>query len=262
MMGAHVLRAGVQRYLIDLIENGYINCIATNGACVIHDWEFALIGKTTESVTKYIKDGRFGFWQETSQINDVVTEAAFEKMGLGESVGKAIFENNFPYQDISLYAACFRNQIPITVHVGIGYDITHQLPNCDGAAYGATSYIDFLRFTKALEDLDGGVAMVFGSSVMAPEVFLKALSMVRNVKRQEGKYIRHFATLVCDLYPVPDSYDVEPSKDTAAYYFRPWKTLLNRTVADGGKSFYVQGNHSETIPALWTAIQNATHSNR
>jgi len=138
--------------------------------------------------------------------------------------------------------------------VGIGYDIVHEFPNCDGAAYGATSYTDFLRFAKILESLEGGVVMNFGSAVMAPEIFLKALSMVRNVARQEGRQICHFTTLVCDLLNLPDNYHEEPSKDNPYYYFRPWKTMLVRTVADGGESFYVKGHHAESIPALWTAI--------
>jgi hypothetical protein len=254
MMGAHVLRSGVQRYLIDLMEKGYISCIAVNGAGAIHDFEFALIGATTESVAHYIKDGHFGLWQETGRINDIVSDAAKSGMGLGEAVGRVIEEERFPHREISVFAAGYRLGIPVTVHVGIGYDIVHEFPNCDGAAYGATSYTDFLRFAKILESLEGGVVMNFGSAVMAPEIFLKALSMVRNVARQEGRQICHFTTLVCDLLDLPDNYHKEPSKDNPYYYFRPWKTMLVRTVADGGESFYVKGRHAETVPALWTAI--------
>ena len=257
MMGAHVLRSGVQKFLIDMMKDGYISCIATNGACVIHDYEIALIGETTESVARYIKDGRFGFWEETGRINEIVNEAAQKGKGLGEAIGEAINNGNFPYHDISIFSSAYRLGVQTTVHVGIGYDITHQHPNCDGAAYGASSYTDFLRFTKVLEKLEGGVVMVFGSSVMAPEVFLKSLSMARNIARQEGRQIRDFTTMVCDLQPLPDDFRVEPSKDMPQYYFRPWKTLLVRTVQDGGKSYYVQGHHSETIPALWTAIKQA-----
>jgi len=254
MMGAHVLRAGVQRYLIDMMEKGYLSCIAMNGAGVIHDYEFALIGGTTESVTYYIKEGRFGLWQETSRINDIVSAAAKEKIGLGESVGRVIEEEEFPHRKISILAAGYRLNIPITVHVGIGYDIVHEHPNCDGAAYGATSYRDFLRFTKVLESLEGGVIMNFGSAVMAPEVYLKALAMVRNVTHQEGRSISKFTTLVCDLVNLPVNYHEEASRDNPAYYFRPWKTMLVRTVADGGESYYIQGRHEQTIPELWTAL--------
>jgi len=255
MMGAHVLRSGVQRYLIDLMQQGYISCIAMNGACAIHDFEFALIGQTTESVARYIQKGQFGLWRETGRINDIVHHAAQERMGLGEAVGRAIEEGDFQHKDISLFAAGYRLGILFTVHVGIGYDIVHQLPNCDGAAWGATSYIDFLRFAKALESLEGGVVMNFGSAVMAPEVFLKALAMVRNVARQEDKEIRRFTTLVCDLQELPDSFRHEAPKNSQGYYFRPWKTMLVRTVADGGESYYVQGRHAQTVPQLWTAIK-------
>ena len=255
MMGAHVLRVGVQRYLIDLMEQGYLTCIAMNGAGVIHDFELALIGATTESVSCYIRDGQFGLWQETGRVNDIVSAAARENLGLGEAVGRVIEHERFPHRDISILAAGYRLGIPTTVHVGIGYDITHELPNCDGAAYGAASYTDFLRFTNVLESLEGGVVMNFGSSVMAPEVYLKALAMVRNVARQNGRRISKFTSLVCDLARLPANFHQEPSRDDPSYYFRPWKTMLVRTVADGGESFYVQGNHAETIPQLWSAIR-------
>ena len=254
MMGAHVLRSGVQRYLIDLMERGYLSCMAMNGACVIHDYEFSLIGQTTESVSKYIKEGQFGLWKETGQINEIVNQAAKQNMGLGEAIGKAIWEQDFPHKEFSIFAAGYRLKVLQTVHVGIGYDITHEHPNCDGAAYGATSYTDFLRFAHLLESLAGGVVMNFGSAVMGPEVFLKALSMARNVAKKKGKAIAGFDTLVCDLKPLPASTDREADKTSPEYYFRPWKTMLVRTLGQGGKSHYVQGDHRETIPALWTAI--------
>ena len=255
MMGAHVIRSGVQRYLIDLMERGLLDCIATNGAGVIHDYELALIGATTESVARYIKDGRFGLWKETGRINDIVAAAAKGKKGLGEAVGEVIEIENFPHKAISVLAAAYRLDVPVTAHVGIGYDILHEHPNCDGAAYGACSYLDFLRFAGVLESLEGGVVMNFGSAVMGPEVYLKALAMVRNVAAQEGREIAHFATLVCDLAPLPCAHHQEPSRDDPLYYFRPWKTMLVRTVADGGESFFVQGHHRQTIPQLWTALQ-------
>lgn len=254
MMGAHVLRSGVQRYLIDLMEAGYISCVAMNGGCAIHDYELALIGQTTESVATYIREGQFGLWKETGQINTIVQKAAHGGFGLGEAIGRAINQGNFPHASISILAAGYRLAIPVTVHVGIGYDIVHEHPNCDGAAYGTTSYTDFLRFTKVLESLEGGVVMNFGSAVMAPEVYLKALSMVRNVARQENRDIRNFTTLVCDFYPLPRDFHKEAPKNSTGYYFRPWKTMLVRTVADREKSFYVQGPHAQTIPQLWTAI--------
>lgn len=254
MMGGHVIRAGVQKYLIDLMEKGFISCLAMNGAGMIHDFEFALIGSTTENVARYIQEGQFGLWKETGQINDYINQGYKKGLGMGEAVGKAIFEGDFPYKDISLLATGYQLKIPTTVHVGIGYDIVHEHSNCDGAATGATSYRDFLYFTKIVENLEGGVIMNFGSAVMAPEVFLKALGMARNVAHQHGKSIKHFATLVCDLHDLPDDFSKEPDKDDPAYYFRPWKTLLVRTVADGGESFYIKGKHEDTIPALWRVL--------
>ena len=254
MMGGHVIRAGVQKYLIDLMENGFISCLAMNGAGMIHDFEFARIGATTESVSRYIQEGQFGLWKETGQINDYINQGYKKEMGMGESVGQAIFKGDFPYKNISLLAAAYRLNIPVTVHVGLGYDIIHEHPNCDGAATGATSYRDFLYFVKVVENLENGVVMNFGSAVMAPEVFLKALSMARNSANKKGKSIKHFSTLVCDLHDLPDDFNKEPSKDDPAYYFRPWKTLLVRTVKDGGQSYYIKGKHADTIPALWRGI--------
>lgn len=257
MMGAHVLRSGVQRYLIDLLEKGVLSCIAMNGAGVIHDFELAAIGATTESVAHYIRDGRFGLWQETGSLNEIISSAAAAGLGLGEAVGKYIDENNLPHKDISVLAAAWRLKIPVTVHVGIGYDIIHEMPNCNGAALGETSYRDFLIFAKVIEKLEGGVVMNFGSAVMGPEVYLKALAMARNVAAQQGRQIRRFATLVCDLAPLPDDCATEPCKTNPQYYFRPWKTMLARTVADGGESFYVRGRHEETLPQLWSALEDA-----
>jgi hypothetical protein len=258
MMGAHVIRAGVQRYIIDLMKQGYLKCVAMNGAGVIHDFEFSLIGATTESVPENIKEGYFGFWRETTRINDIVSEAAIENIGLGEAVGRTIEEEGFPYRDISILAAGYRLGIPVTVHVGIGYDIVHQAPNCKGEAYGATSYTDFLKFTEVVKFLEGGVVATFGSSVMAPEIFLKALSMGRNIARQSNKSITSFTTLVCDLVELPENYLDEAECQDPRYYFRPWKTMLIRTVAEGGNSYYVRGWHHDTVPQLWTAITTET----
>lgn len=256
MMGGHVIRDGVQNYMIDLMERGYISSIAMNGSVIIHDFEFALIGATTESVAKYIQEGQFGLWKETGQINEYISRGYGEGLGMGEAVGRSIFEGDFPYKNISILAAGYRLKIPVTVHVGIGYDIIHEHPNCDGAATGATSYRDFLYFTKIVENLEGGVVMNFGSAVMAPEVFLKALSMARNVAYRHGKSINSFTTLVCDLYNIPDDFNSEPPKDSIGYYFRPWKTMLVRTINNGGKSFYIKGRHCDTIPSLWTSIMS------
>ncbi len=256
MIGAHVIRSGVQKYLIDLMKKGYISCLAMNGGAMVHDFEFAMIGATTESVAYYIKNGQFGLWKETGIINDIINHAYKKNrtVGMGEAIGQAIAHGDFPHNDISLLAAAYRLQLPLTIHMGIGYDIIHEHPNCDGAATGALSYNDFLRFVSVVQALENGVVMNFGSAVMAPEVFLKALSMARNLAHQKGKTVKHFTALVCDLHYIPEDFTKEPSKDEPMYYFRPWKTMLIRTVADGGESFYVRGKHADTIPALWSAI--------
>ncbi len=255
MMGAHVLRSGVQRYIIDLMERGLITALAGNGACAIHDFELALIGATTESVARYIQEGQFGLWEETGRLNDVIALAAGEDLGLGEALGREIAQGTYPHKDISVLATAWRLGIPFTIHVGIGFDIIHEHPNCDGAALGAASYRDFLIFAKVLERLEHGVVMNFGSAIMAPEVFLKALAMVRNVAVQRGGKVRDFTTLVCDLHDLPSNYRQEAAKSSPSYYFRPWKTMLVRTVADGGTSYYVKGHHADTIAQLWTASQ-------
>ena len=254
MIGGHVIRSGVQRYLIDLMKRGYISCLAMNGAGIIHDYELASIGATTESVAKYIKEGQFGLWKETGEINNIINRSYKHGLGMGEGVGKAIYEGSFPYKEFSLLAAGYRLKVPVTVHVGIGYDIIHEHPNCDGAATGATSYCDFLLFAKLVSNLEKGVIMNFGSAVMAPEVFLKALSMARNAAHQKKKQIKHFTSVVCDLYNLPSKFDKEPNKHDPGYYFRPWKTMLIRTVADGGSAFYIKGCHADIIPALWKEI--------
>ena len=256
MMGAHVIRSGVQRYIIDLMKKGYVSCIAMNGAGVIHDFELSLIGATTESVEKYIEKGQFGLWKETGFINDIVNEA-YEKdsnSGFGESIGRAILKGDYPFKEFSLFANAIRYQALASVHIGIGYDIIHEHPNFNGAASGALSYNDFLKFTSIIEKLENGVVMNFGSSVMAPEIYLKALSMARNTAKQKGNHIKRFSSLVCDLHEINKDFSNDPPNTCASYYFRPYKTMLVRTVKDGGKSYYVCGKHINTIPALWTAI--------
>ncbi len=257
MLGGHVIRAGVQAYLIDMMERGLVSCIALNGAGLIHDYEFALAGASTEDVQTYLRSGQFGLWRETGEINEVAKLAASRDAGLGETAGRLIAEGDFPRKDASLLAAAYRLGIPITVHVGIGYDIVYEHPDCDGGAWGAASYRDFLRFASVVENLEGGVVGTFGCAVMAPEVFLKALAMARNVAHQAGRRIADFDSLVCDLMPVPEPHSVEPSPDDPAYYFRPLKTLLIRAVADGGRGHYVRGSHANTIPELWTQLQHA-----
>jgi hypothetical protein len=254
MMGAHVLRAGVNRHLIDLLERGFISHIAMNGAGAIHDYELARIGATTESVARYIRSGEFGLWRETGELNDWISDAAATAEGLGEHVGRRIEQSTFLYRELSVLAAAWRCSAPVTVHAGIGYDILHQHPNCNGAALGEASYRDFLIFANAVERLENGVLLSFGSAIMAPEVYLKALAMSRNVAHQKGREIRNFCTAVFDLAPIAGDVHRELPKTDPGYYFRPQKTILVRTVADGGVSYYFRGDHRATLPALRRAL--------
>ncbi len=255
MMGAHVIRAGAAPLLIDLMKRGLITHFALNGAGAIHDFELALIGESSESVARYISEGQFGLWNETGRINDAAAQGAADGLGLGESIGRMIQEEKFPNRAISLLAAGYEHQVPVTVHVSIGCDIIHEHPNCDGAALGRTSYTDFLIYAQTVAKLEDGVFLNFGSAVTGPEVYLKCLAMARNVARQRGEGIRHFTTAVFDLLPL-EGLDVSetPPKSDARYYFRPWKTILARTVADGGESHYIQGHHRDTVSALYREL--------
>jgi hypothetical protein len=280
LMGAHVIKAGLSRFIIDLMERGLITHVGMNGAGPIHDFELALVGATTESVARYIQEGQFGLWNETGWINDIVADGVRDGLGYGEALGRAISESanqqidkstnqqfsepanqqrnifrhspirSFAHSDTSILAAGYRLRVPVTVHIGLGYDIIHEHPNCDGAALGAASYRDFLIFTEAVTRLQGGVFLNFGTAVMGPEVYLKALSMARNVAFQEGRQINKFTTAVFDLLELGEDLTHEAPKTDARYYYRPYKTILVRTVADGGESFYVRGGHRGTIPAL------------
>ncbi|MGC8781343.1 MAG: hypothetical protein ACP5UQ_10795 [Anaerolineae bacterium] len=270
LMGAHVIKSGLSRFVIDLMERGFITHVGMNGAGPIHDFELALIGATTESVARYIREGQFGLWQETGRINDIVAEGVRDGLGYGEALGKAIYESaghesamrhvpfadlSFVHPEISILAAGYRLRVPVTVHIGLGYDIIHEHPNCNAAALGEASYRDFLIFAEAISHLQGGVFLNFGTAVMGPEVYLKALAMARNVAAQEGRQINRFTTAVFDLLDLGDDLSHEAPKTDARYYYRPYKTILVRTVADGGESFYVRGPHRGTIPALYRLIR-------
>ncbi len=254
MMGAHVIKNGLSRYVIDLMERGIVTGVAFNGACAIHDFELALVGATTESVARYIREGQFGLWRETGRINDLAIVAAREGIGLGEALGRAIWEENLPHRQVSILATGYRLQIPVTVHVSLGYDIIHEHPNCDGAALGAASYTDFLVFTQEVTGLEGGVLLSMGTAIMGPEVYLKALSMARNVAYQQGRALNHFTTAVFDLADLGEDLHHEAPKSDARYYFRPYKTILVRTVQDGGQSYYLRAEHQVTVPVLYRHI--------
>lgn len=255
MIGAHVVKQGMSRYVIDLMQRGWVTHVATNGAGIIHDFELARIGGTSEDVAHYIKAGQFGMWQQTGDLNDIVAEANRHGEGVGEAVGRVIEQEGFPNREVSLCGSGYRLGIPVTSHVNIGADIIHAHPNCDGAAWGGASYTDFLIFAEAVSRLEGGVFLNVGSAVTGPEVYLKTLSMARNVARRSGEEIRHFTTAVFDLVELPENFrDGPPDKSHAQYYYRPWKTILVRTVADGGQSYYFRGDHRVTLPAMHQRI--------
>lgn len=251
MYGAHVIRTGNALYMIELMKRGLVTHFATNGAGSIHDFELAMIGHTCESVARYISEGQFGLWKETGLINNIISEAAKGGLGWGEALGRHIWENDFPNKESSVLAMGYHLGVPVTVHVGIGNDIIHEHPNFDGAAAGACSYTDFLIYAQSITGLERGVFLNFGSAVTGPEVYLKALAMARNVAKREGRQICHFHTAVFDLQQIENKVcQAAPPKTDPRYYFRPWKTILARTVADGGKSFYVEGEHRRTLPNL------------
>ena len=257
MMGGHPIKLGLSRFIVDLIERRIITHLATNGAGVIHDFELAAFEGTSEDVARWIQIGQFGLWQETSQLNEICSEAAERDEGLAEAVGRVIETRRLPSRQLSVCAAGFRCGTPVTSHVSVGSDIIHAMANCDGAALGKTSHTDFLIFANSVQDLEGGVFLNIGTAVTGPEVFLKALSMARNVARQQNEEIRHFTTAVFDLVDLPASFRKgPPGKDHPLYYYRPWKTLLCRTVADGGSSYYFRGDHTATLPTLWQYLAN------
>jgi hypothetical protein len=252
--GAHVLRQGNAPLLIDLMQRGLLSHLALNGAGAIHDFELAMIGHTCESVARYVREGQFGLWTESSRINDAVNAGHRQGLGFGEAVGKFIEDDKFPHRATSVLAAGYRLRVPVTVHVAIGQDIVHEHPNFDGAATGAASLADFLVFTDTVTRLQGGVFLNIGTAVMGPEVYLKALAMARNVAHQRNERIAQFVTGVFDLPELGEDLTHEAPKNDPRYYFRPYKTILVRTVADGGQSYYVQGDHKATVPALYDAI--------
>ena len=258
MMGAHVMRRGNSRFIIDLMERGVLTHLATNGACAIHDFELAHIGATLEDVEDYIYDGKFGNWEETGRyLNEAIVRGYQDRIGFGEAIGRLIQEGEmgiaFPHRDVSMFAAAYRLGVPFTVHKGIGFDIIDQHPAADYAAMGWTTGEDFLCFAQRVSQLEGGVFLNLGSAVMGPEVYLKSLSMARNIASQRGEEIRHFTTANFDLIDFPDFQD-EGSPTDAHYYHRPKKTILIRTVKDGGEGYHISGDFSVTVPQLYRLV--------
>jgi hypothetical protein len=230
-LGGHVIKCGLAPLLIEMMEQKLVSCFVINGSVAIHDYELAMFGKTSEDVSKALADGSFGMVFETTYgINSVITQGSKEELGFGEVLGKELLEKA-PNPENSLLAQAYKHEIPVTVHVGIGTDIVHQTPCADGKAIGDCSHRDFRILCNQLLELDeGGVFVDLGSAVVIPEVFLKALTVARNIS---GK-LKNFTTAVFDMN----------------MQYRALENVTRRPVETGGKGYYFIGHHEIMIP-LW-----------
>ena len=238
MMGGHVIKCGLSPLLIALAREGIITSFAFNGASSIHDFEIALIGETSEDVSEYLQTGKFGMWEETGKLmNEAIQHAADTGIGMGEALGKKLITLDAPYNTYSLLAAGIQYDFPITVHVAIGTDIIHQHPSANGAAIGEASFTDFRLLTELVTQLeDGGVVLNFGSAVILPEVFLKALTIARNL----GHTVSHFTAADFDMNQ----------------QYRPVENVVKRPTEMGGKGYTFTGHHELMIPLLVQAIKS------
>jgi len=236
MMGAHVIKCGLSPLVIDLMRRGVIKAVAFNGAGIIHDTEIAMIGRTSEDVGEGILDGSFGMAKETASfINGAINDGFTAGLGIGEAVGGAIVKARLPHRDLSILATGSELNIPVTAHVAIGTDIIHQHPSFDGALAGEGSLRDFHILTENLSQLNnGGVVLNFGSAVILPEVFLKALNLGRNL----GHKIKDFVAANFDMI----------------YHYRPLQNVVSRPVMSGGKGYYIVGHHEIMLPLLAQAV--------
>jgi hypothetical protein len=237
MLGAHVIKVGLSPLLIDLLEKKIITCVSMNSAAAIHDVETAKFGVTSEDVEENIQDGRFGMSKETGEfINSVLSRGyGFDDMGYGEALGKALQQS--PNAKFSILATCYRLGIPVTVHAAIGTDIVHQQPTMDGAATGELSFRDFKVLCNVVKDLrGGGVVMNLGSAVIMPEVFLKALTVARNL----GYNARSFTTANFDMLQ----------------HYRPRMNVVARPTYKSGKGYLFTGHHEIMLPLLVAMIKD------
>ncbi len=265
--GAHLIKNGMGPLLADLVERRFVTLVAGNAATTIHDFELALIGQTSENVPAALGDGRFGMAYEFAYINRALSVGDQQKLGYGETLGRMIcdeaFRNlvlsqvandksprKFAHPETSVLAACYRHQIPFTVHVGIGTDVIDQHPSFDGQAKGGCSGRDFLIYTHEITKLtDGGVVLNVGSAVTGPEVLLKAVSMAANA----GAAPRDILAVDFDLR----RHDPGQMIDEAAqgYYYRDQKSVVTRIPqAFHGQGLYIQGDQRTTFPLLYQAI--------
>ena len=237
-MGAHVIKVGLNPVLIDLMRKGIISAIAMNGAGIVHDAEIAMVGRTSEEVADVLGAGAFGAARETGEVlNGAICRGAEKNIGLGEAVGEVLLEQDFPYNDQSLLAQARKLDIPVTVHVAVGTDIIHIHPGADGAAIGQTSHHDFRIFCSLVAGMEGGVYLNVGSAVLLPEVFLKALTVVRNL----GYEVKNITTANFDFIR----------------HYRPATNVVHRPTLEGGRGFNFTGHHELMIPLLAAALLDA-----
>jgi hypothetical protein len=234
-MGAHVIKVGLNPVLIDLMRRGVITAIALNGAGIIHDCEIAMVGRTSEEVADVLGAGQFGAARETGEVlNAAISDGAARDIGIGQAVGEALLAHRFPHNDLSLLAMAAQLQVPVTVHVAMGTDIIHIHPGADGAAIGKAGHHDFRVFARLVSELEGGVYLNVGSAVLLPEVFLKALTLVRNL----GHEVKRFTTANFDFIR----------------HYRPATNVVHRPTLEGGKGFHFTGHHELMLPLLAAAI--------
>ncbi|MDF0674053.1 MAG: hypothetical protein P0120_06890 [Nitrospira sp.] len=236
-IGAHVIKVGLAPIITDLMERRIITAVAMNGAGIIHDFELAFMGHTSEEVDAEIDEGRFGMAEETGRmLNEAITRGAKDGHGLGEAIGRYINQtaDQFPNHAVSILSTGARLGIPVTVHVAVGTDIIHMHPSADGAAIGATSLLDFRRLTAVVAGMEGGVYLNVGSAVILPEVFLKTLSLGRNL----GHPIADITTVNMDFLS----------------QYRPQTNVIRRPTQKGGQGYSLTGHHEIMLPLLAAAV--------
>lgn len=235
MMGAHVIKCGLSPLVIDLMKRGVVKAVAINGAGVIHDTEIALIGRTSEDVGEAILDGSFGMAKETASfINNAINDGFKEGIGIGEAVGGRIVRDKLPNRAMSILAQGHELNVPVTAHVAIGTDIIHQHPSANGAAIGEGSLLDFRNFIYSLSNLEDGVVINWGSAVILPEVFLKAVTVARNL----GFKLERFTTANFDMIS----------------QYRPYQNILSRPTSKGGRGYNIIGHHEIMMPLVYRSI--------
>jgi hypothetical protein len=237
-MGAHPIKVGLGPLIVDLIERGRLAAVAMNGACLVHDFELAWNGRTSEDVGPGLDRGIFGMARETGEfLNAACRDGVASGLGLGQSVGEAILRDHLPFRRLSVLAAAARAGIPATVHVAIGTDIIHMHPSADGAAIGEGSMRDFRLLAGVIARLRGGVYLNLGSAVVLPEVFVKAVNLARNV----GHAVRDLTTIDMDFNR----------------HYRPAVNVVARPTAAGGLGIHLTGHHEIMFPLLWAAVEDA-----